>query len=91
MNDPDERIREDSPEARPIIEEMDRIVLACKERHEACCWDIRSVTHASDYATPEERARLHELKMRLRPKSAEEARADILARRAARKQAEGNG
>lgn len=81
-----DRIREDLPEAQPIIAEIDALVSEAARRHaEMEHPDIKMLTHPGDLLTAEERTRLHELKMRLRPKSAQEARADILSRRAARK------
>lgn len=75
------RIREDLPEAAPIIARIDELVATMEARHASCGPDVRAVTHPIEFATSGEMEEMHLLKMQLRPKSAEEARADILKRR----------
>jgi hypothetical protein len=82
------RIREDSPAAIPIIAEIDRIIGLGEQRRSAMHpGQTKDLTHPSDLLTSEEKSELHALKMRLRPKSASEAAADIKKRREARKSA----
>lgn len=79
------RIREDSSEARPIIQEIERIVKLGEDRHKDICADLVFLIHPSDLLTTEEKERVHELKLLLRPKSVEEAREDILKKRKLKK------
>ncbi len=90
----DTRVREDLPEARPILAEMDAIVALGVARQAAMSeGEVKWLTHPFEMLTVEEKTRLHELKLSIRPKSREEARADIIAKRAARRAflAAGNG
>lgn len=78
----DTRIREDLPEAKPIIDRIDEITKIGEQRHNKMpVGQVRDLTHPFDLLTEEEKIELHELKLKLRPKSAEEARADIEKRR----------
>lgn len=82
----DSRIREDLPEAKPILAEIDHIVARAEARHaEMKPGQTKDLTHPNDLLTSEEKGKLHDLKLKLRSKSAQEAKADILKRRAARK------
>jgi len=83
---PDLRIREDLPEAKPIIDKIDEIVKRGTDRQAAMSdGQVKQLTHPFDTLTSAEKEELHNLKMQLRPKSAQEARADILKKRADRK------
>lgn len=80
------RIREDLPEAAPIIAEIDALTKLSEERHSELGPDLKGLVHPSELLTPEEKQRVYDLKMSLRPKSREEAKADIMKKRAARLQ-----
>lgn len=79
-----ERIREDAPGAAPIIARRAALAAAGEARWMQCCPDIKNITHPSEYLTAEEKEEFHSLGLRLRSKSQEEARADILRKRQAR-------
>ena len=81
-----QRIREDAPEAQPIKEEMDRLVAKADALHKAMAeGQTKYLTQPVDLLSEADRARLSELSLKLRPKSQEEAKADVMAKRAARK------
>jgi len=81
-----ERVREDLPEAKPVIAAIDEIVKVCADRHDELSPTMQGLIHPSELATPAERERMHKLKMALRSKSREEAHADILIKRQRRKE-----
>jgi antirestriction protein ArdC len=76
------RIREDLPEARPILARMNEIMTGAAARNG---YPGQSVP--PHLLTNVETEELHALKMRLRCKTPEEARADLLKKRQARTQA----
>lgn len=76
-----ECIREDLPEAIPILERISEICALGEERHKDLGPSLLGLIHPSDLLTAEEKGELHELKLSLRPKSAQEAREDILRKR----------
>jgi len=83
------RIREDSLEALPIIARIDQLTAMSEEKHKHLCPDLAGLIHPSDLLDEKEKEELHQLKMQLRPKSREEARADLARRRANRTLATG--
>lgn len=83
---PRERIREDSPEAAPIKSEIDALVAEADRRHAQMAeGQTKTLTQPVDLLSSEEKARLHELQMRLRPKTQEEAKQAVAAKREASK------
>src|SRR5512141_2387875 len=81
-----DRLRDDSPEAQPILAEIEEISARGRQRFNACR-DALKYAHAPtalDWLTEDERNRLHDLQLMLRPKSQAEAQADVAAKRAAR-------
>lgn len=80
------RIRSDSPEALPIIAQIDAITALSISRHnEMHAGQIKDLTHPYDLLTSDEKTEFHSLKLMLREKTPAEARIDILARRALNK------
>lgn len=82
------RIREDLPEAQPIIARLDEIGKLWQERWDELDPLMKGLIHPSDLSLPEEREEFHNLKLSIRPKSASEARQDILKRKKERLTAE---
>ncbi len=80
-----ERIRDDLPEAKPIIDEMDKIGDRARRRMKESDSFMRETRPAEiDWMTDAERAQFHELQMKIRPKTAGEAKADVVRKRAER-------
>lgn len=83
----DDRIRQDSPAAVPIIAEIDKLSAIAQERWDDLCKNAPSMgglIHPSQLLDKNEAETMHKLKMRLRFKSPAEAKADLAAKRAAR-------
>jgi hypothetical protein len=79
------RIREDLPEAKPILDEIDAIVAKGRLRHAAMDeHQLKYLIHSSDMQTEAEKTRLHKLRSMIRPKSQAEAKADVAKKRAER-------
>ena len=81
-----ERIREDLPEAKPILDEINAISDKANALHDAMAeGQTKNLTNPIDLLSTEEKTRLHELQNQLRPKSQAEAKADRDAKREAKK------
>ncbi len=82
------RIRDDLPEAQPIRQEIDRLEQKARELHGRMAeGQTKYLTNPIELLSGEERQRLHDLQLSIRPKTAAEAKADVMAKRAAKKQA----
>lgn len=80
-----ERLREDLPEAAPIIEGIDALCWVSEQRYaEMFPGDVKTLTHPFDLLTSPEKSELHRLKMMLRFKTPQEAKADLAKKRQAR-------
>ena len=76
------KIRDDTTEALPILAQIDALTALGEARHrEMHEGQVKDLTHPFDLLTSEEKSKFHFLKGMLRPKSQEEARADIMKRR----------
>jgi hypothetical protein len=79
-----ERIRDDLPEAQPIKRQIDELVAEAERRHAAMApGQTKDLTQPVDLLDAGDKAKLHSLQMRLRPKSQAEAKADVQRKRAA--------
>ncbi len=79
------RIRDDSPEAAPILAEMNAILAEGRRRRDAMDeGQTKYITRAYDMLESGEKERYHTLLSSLRPKTKAEARADVAKRRAER-------
>lgn len=84
--DPARRYRQDSPEAEPIIQEIDAIERKARALHAELHVDLVSHIFPSEMLTALERERLYDLQMMIRPKSQKEAAENICVRRIRRLQ-----
>ena len=82
-----ERIRDDLPEAKPILDEMDAICARGRARMVTAKDPIVRGLNPTifDWLTEDERDRMSALQLQLRLKSAAEAQADVRRKRAERK------
>ena len=86
FDDPKNRVREDLPEALPIIEGIDAICYASEKRHaEMHEGQWKYLTHPFDMLTSAEKSEYHRLQLMLRPKTPQEAHTDVLKKREARR------
>lgn len=82
-----ERIRDDLPEAQPLVREIDQIIEeANRQWNKMADGQTKSLTNPTDLLDDGQKQRLNELQNRLRSKSAEEAKADVMRRRKQRLQ-----
>lgn len=78
------RIREDLPEAKPIIARLDELTRRGEARQAKMApGQVKDLTHPQDMLTPAEKNEFHALQLRLRRKTPAEAKADLVLKRKA--------